>query len=112
MSAALASRHCIPCRKGAAPLEAEAIQALAREVPDWSLRDDATRIERNYPFRDFAAAFAFVARVADIAEAADHHPDISFGWGYARLSLQTHSIGGLHENDFIVAARCDRIETS
>lgn len=107
MTDALAARRCRPCRKGAPPLEAEAAQALAREVPDWSFRDDATRIERSYPFEDFAAAFAFVERVAAISEDAKHHPDITFGWGYARLSLQTHSIGGLHENDFILAARCD-----
>ena len=104
---ALAARNCIPCRKGADPLEPEAARKLAREIPDWSLQDNATRIERNYPFKNFAQAFAFVGKVAAIAEAADHHPDIGFGWGYARLSLQTHSIGGLHENDFIIAARCD-----
>jgi 4a-hydroxytetrahydrobiopterin dehydratase len=103
----LAARTCIPCRKSTAPLSPDAARTLAREIPDWSIHDNATRIERNYPFRNFAEAFAFVAKVAVIAEAADHHPDIGFGWGYARLSLQTHSIGGLHENDFIIAARCD-----
>ena len=103
----LAARDCVPCRKGAAVLDAAAAQALGRELPDWSFDDQATRIGRSYVFSDFAAAFAFVGRVAAIAQAADHHPDIAFGWGYARLSLQTHSIGGLHENDFIVAARCE-----
>ena len=107
MTDLLASRRCAPCRRDAAPLSEEAALALAREVPDWSFRDGATRIERNYEFPDFAAAFAYVEQVAAIAEDARHHPDISFGWGYVRLSLQTHSIGGLHENDFILAARCD-----
>ncbi len=105
--AELSARRCVPCRKGTAPLDGQAAQALARELPHWSLRHDATRIEREFRFADFAAAFAFVTRVAAIAEAAGHHPDIGFGWGYARLSLHTHVIGGLHENDFIVAARCD-----
>ena len=107
MTDPLASRRCIPCRRGTAPLREEAALALAREVPDWSLRDDAKRIERAYDFPDFAAAFAYVEQVAAIAEDAKHHPDITFGWGYVRLSLQSHSIGGLHENDFILAARCD-----
>ena len=107
MTDELASRRCKPCRKDAAPLEAAAAEALAREVPEWSFRDEATRIERRFEFPDFAAAFAFVERVAAIAEDANHHPDITFGWGYAKLSLQTHAINGLHENDFILAARCD-----
>ncbi len=108
MTGSLAARECVPCRKGSARLTPEQAERLAREVPDWSFRDEATRIERRYGFTDFAAAFAFVSRVAAVAEAAGHHPDIAFGWGYARLSLHTHAIGGLHENDFILAARCDR----
>ena len=107
MSTPLARRRCVPCQRSVAPLPPEAAQALARELPLWSLHDTNRRIERQYGFADFASAFAFVARVAAVADAADHHPDISFGWGYVRLSLHTHSIGGLHENDFIVAARCD-----
>ena len=107
MSAPLAARRYVPCRRGAVPLSPEAAEALALELPLWSLDDAGRRIERRYGFADFASAFAFVGRVAAVAEAADHHPDISFGWGYACLSLHTHSIGGLHENDFIVAARCD-----
>ena len=107
MTEDLAARRCKPCRKGAAPLDAAAAQALAREVPGWSFRDEDTRIERGYAFDDFASAFVFVERIAAIAEDAKHHPDITFGWGYVRLSLQTHIINGLHENDFILAARCD-----
>jgi len=105
----LSRLDCRPCRKGDAPLDPQAARALAREIPDWQLDADGRRIERRWVFADFAAAFAFVGRVAEIAEAANHHPDISFGWGYATLSLQTHAIGGLHQNDFIIAARCDEI---
>jgi 4a-hydroxytetrahydrobiopterin dehydratase len=107
MTDSLAARRCRPCRKGSALLDAEATAALAREVPEWKLCDEGRRIERTYRFEDFASAFAYVERVAATAEDAKHHPDITFGWGYARLSLQTHTIGGLHENDFILAARCD-----
>ncbi len=109
MSVSLAGRSCVPCRRGAVPLPPEAARALALELPLWSLHEAGRRIERQYAFPDFASAFAFVGRVAAVAETADHHPDIGFGWGYVRLSLHTHSIGGLHENDFIVAARCDMV---
>ena len=107
MSTDLAARTCTACRKDTPKLAPAAVRALLSQLVGWSLRDDDTRIERAYGFNDFAAAFAFVGRVAKIAEDADHHPDIAFGWGYARVSFSTHSIGGLHENDFILAARCD-----
>jgi 4a-hydroxytetrahydrobiopterin dehydratase len=71
--------------------------------------DGATRIERRFRFKDFGAAFAFVARAAELAEAEGHHPDIAFGWGYATVSLRTKKIKGLHENDFIMAAKLDRL---
>ena len=70
---------------------------------------DATRIERTYRVRNFAEAFAFVERAAALAEAEGHHPDICFGWGYATVSLRTKKIKGLHENDFIMAAKLDRL---
>jgi len=73
------------------------------------VRDDSHRIERTFRFKDFAEAFAFVQRVADLAEAEGHHPDVCFGWGYATVSLQTKKIKGLHENDFIMAAKLDRM---
>ena len=90
-------------------LTREEAEGCRTQAPDWSLMDGATRVERTYRFRDFRAAFAFVARAADLAEAEGHHPDISFGWGYAVVSLRTKKIKGLHENDFIMAAKLDRI---
>ena len=71
--------------------------------------DGATRIERRFRFKDFREAFAFVARAAELAEAEGHHPDIAFGWGYATVSQRTKKIKGLHENDFIMAAKLDRL---
>lgn len=75
----------------------------------WELADDARSIRRSYRFRDFREALAFVGHVGALAEAEGHHPDLSFGWGYATVSLQTKKIKGLHENDFILAAKIDQL---
>jgi 4a-hydroxytetrahydrobiopterin dehydratase len=109
MTTALAEKSCTPCRGGVPPLTRDAVQALQKQAPDWLVADDAHRIERTFRFRNFAEAFAFVQAAAELAEAEGHHPDISFGWGYATVSLQTKKIKGLHENDFIMAAKLDRI---
>ena len=110
MTGTLADRTCTTCRGGVPPLTPEEAEGMrARETPDWALLDGAARIERTYRFRDFGAAFRFVARAAVLAEAEGHHPDIAFGWGYATVSLRTKKIRGLHENDFIMAAKLDRI---
>jgi 4a-hydroxytetrahydrobiopterin dehydratase len=103
----LATQSCIPCRGGVPPLTEAEAELLRRETPEWVLRDGATRIERTFRFKTFAAAFALVGRAAEIAEAERHHPDICFGWGYATVSLHTHAIKGLHRNDFILAAKLD-----
>src|SRR5438270_293120 len=98
-----------PCRAGVPPLSREAADEYHREAPEWGLLDEATRIERTYRFKNFAEAFSFVERTAAVAEAEGHYPDICFGWGYATVSLRTKKIKGLHENDFIMAAKLDRI---
>jgi len=110
MASALAEKTCTPCRGGIPPLTGdEAERYRAQEAPGWTLVEDATRIERTYRFKGFREAFAFVARAAELAEAQGHHPDIGFGWGYATVSLRTKKIKGLHENDFIMTAKLDRI---
>jgi 4a-hydroxytetrahydrobiopterin dehydratase len=109
MTAMLAEKTCTPCRGGIPPLTADAAEAYRAQVAEWALRDDATRIERTYRFKNFTEAATFVHKAADLAEAEAHHPDISFGWGYATVSLRTKKIKGLHENDFIIAAKLDRI---
>jgi 4a-hydroxytetrahydrobiopterin dehydratase len=106
--AQLVSKSCTPCRGGIPPLTPDEAKAHLRQTPEWALLDDAHRIERTFRFKTFAEAFAFVQRAADLAEAEGHHPDITFGWGYATVSLHTHKIKGLHENDFIMAAKLDR----
>lgn len=105
----LAEKTCTPCRGGVPPLSPEEAEAYRAQAPDWVLVDGATRIERRYSFKNFREAFSFVARAAELAESEGHHPDISFGWGYAAVSLRTKKIKGLHENDFIMAVKLDRL---
>ena len=109
MPVALVEKSCTPCRGGIPPLTREEVAGYREQAPEWELVDDAKRIERTYRFKNFGAAFEFVGRAAALAEAEQHHPDISFGWGYATVSLRTKKIKGLHENDFIMAAKLDRL---
>lgn len=109
MAPSLREKSCVPCRGGTAALTIPEAEALRVETPGWLIRDAPVRIEREWRFRDFASALAFVQMVAGLAETEGHHPDIHFGWGYVRLSLHTHVIGGLHENDFILAAKIDAL---
>lgn len=101
--------RCTPCRGGIPPLTAEAAASLQLAVPDWELQQESSRIVRRFAFGDYAAALAFVNAISAIAEEEGHHPDVCFGWGYAVVTLYTHKISGLHENDFIMAAKFDRV---
>ena len=103
----LLERKCVPCEGSVMPLLRTEANALMREVPGWSLAEDAKSIAREYQFRDFAEALAFVNAIGAVAEREGHHPDIEFGWGRVRVVLSTHAIGGLSPNDFIVAAKID-----
>ena len=108
----LTAKTCTPCRGGIPPLPRADAEQLLAETPGWSLAPDATSIERTFKFPDFAAALALVDRVGELAEAEGHHPDISFGWGYCRIVFQTHKIKGLHENDFVMAAKVNVLATN
>ena len=112
MTSVLAEKTCTPCRGSVPPLTVEEAEAYHLQAPEWALRDETTRIERTYRFRSFGDAFAFVRGAGELAEAEFHHPDISFGWGYATVSLRTKKIKGLHENDFIMAVKLDRLARS
>ncbi len=106
----LANKKCIPCEdKDFPPMTREQAEDFMEHVPQWTLADDAREIHRVFRFKDFKEALAFVNKVGEIAEEQSHHPDIRFGWGKAELSLSTHSIGGLSESDFIIAARVDLV---
>ena len=109
MMATLAEKTCTPRRGGVPPLTPEEAERYRAQAPEWALRDEATRIERTYRFTNFREAFAFVRRAADLVETEAHHPDISFGWGYVTVSMRTKKIKGLHENDFIMAAKINRL---
>lgn len=109
MSDDLAGRTCTPCQGGSPPLNLAEARRYLEQAPGWALLDDGRRIERTFRFKDFMAALNFVVAVGQAAEAADHHPDIRFGWGQATVSWQTHKINGLHENDFIMAAKTNQL---
>ena len=105
----LSRKSCVPCRGGVPPLTPERAREYHAAVPAWTLTPDATRLTREFTFKDFKDAMAFVNRVAELAEAEQHHPDIAIHWNRVELVLWTHAIGGLHENDFVMAAKVDAL---
>ena len=82
---------------------------LLGELNDWSLIDEGRLLAKSFHFKDFKQTMAFVNQVADIAETEGHHPDMTVGYGNATIELMTHAIGGLSQNDFIVAAKIDQL---
>ena len=106
----LHARKCQPCEGGVAPLSADQAKALKRELhAEWRISEDAKRLHRSLKFRDFYRTMSFVNALAHIANTEDHHPDLEVGYDYCRVTFSTHAIGGLSENDFICAAKMDRI---
>ena len=105
----LASKHCVPCEGGVAPFTEQQAQPYLSATPGWSLGSDGTNIVRAFKFRNFNDALAFVNRVGAIAEEEGHHPDLELGWGRVHISLSTHAIKGLSENDFILAYKINQL---
>jgi len=106
----LAARRCKPCEGGVAPLSrGQAQEWLKQLTQDWRLAEDGSSIRREYRFRDFYRTMSFVNALAHIANLEDHHPDLEVGYNYCRVSFTTHAIKGLSENDFICAAKIERI---
>lgn len=103
----LAQGHCVPCEGGMPPLDHEYVQKYAAQVPQWKVSDDEKKLTREFTFKDFVEAMKFVNAVADIAQAEGHHPDIYIFYNKVRFELTTHAMGGLSENDFILAAKID-----
>jgi 4a-hydroxytetrahydrobiopterin dehydratase len=103
----LTRRYCVACEAGTPPMSMDAAQALMEQVPGWELTDN--KLTRRFKFRDFKEAMGFVNRVAGLAEAEGHHPDINISWNRVRLDLTTHAIKGLSENDFIMAAKTNEL---
>jgi len=102
----LSERHCVPCHGGVPRLGREEIEPLLSQLEGWEVVGEH-HLSKEYRFSNFAEALSFVNRAGAVAEAEGHHPDITFGWGYARLKIYTHAIDGLSESDFILAARID-----
>ena len=105
----LAQKKCVPCRGGTPPLSTEQAKAYLAAVPEWRVSADGKQIARTFTYKDFIQAMKFVNKVAGVAEEQGHHPDIHIHWNKVELVLWTHSIGGLHENDFVMAAKVDKL---
>ncbi len=97
------------CRDGAPALDEGTRKLLEVEVPSWRVVNDH-HLEKQYAFKDFAQALAFVNKIGALAEQENHHPDISLGWGKVGIITWTHSAGGLSENDFVLAAKIDALK--
>jgi 4a-hydroxytetrahydrobiopterin dehydratase len=105
----LAQRPCIPCRGGVEPLMREQCAPYLAEVSEWELDATARCITRRFQFGDYRTALAFANAVSTLAEEIWHHPELTLGWGFCQVSLTTRKIGGLHESDFVMAARIDAL---
>jgi 4a-hydroxytetrahydrobiopterin dehydratase len=104
----LAAKQCVPCRGGVPPLAREAIDALLPQVAGWEVAG-GHHLARTFTFPDFLSALDFVNRVGAVAEEEGHHPDLYLSWGKVEIRTWTHKIDGLTENDFILAAKINRL---
>ena len=108
----LADKKCIPCEGGIPSFDTNEIHKYLKKVDGWDVKSDESKIYyliKKFKFKNFLESQNFVNKVAQIAEQEGHHPDIWFGWGYAEIKIFTHAIKGLHESDFILAAKVDKI---
>ena len=109
----LTGKKCKPCEGGVPPLTRAQARALAKQLsPEWVLSPDGPYLRREFRFQDFYRTMSFVNAVAHIAHVEDHHPDLEVGYNRCRVQYTTHAIRGLSENDFICAAKIDRIALS
>lgn len=106
----LAAKKCEPCEGGVPKYTRQQAEEQLKNLAGWQLANDGQRIRKNWTAKDFLAAIEFFDEVAKVAEAEDHHPDLHLE-GYRNVSIEiwTHAIGGLSENDFILAAKIDRL---
>ena len=105
----LKQRRCVPCQAGVKPLKGVSVTRLLEQLHDGWAVVDGHHLEKGFAFKDFRGALAFVNGVGELAEAQGHHPSIYLEWGHVRVTIWTHKIDGLTENDFIFAAKTDAI---
>ncbi len=108
----LANKKCIPCEGGIPSFDLTEIHKYLKKVDDWDVKSNDNKtyyLIKEFKFENFQESQQFVNKVAKIAEEEGHHPDIMFGWGYAKIKIFTHAINGLHESDFILAAKIDKL---
>tara|TARA_Y100000590_G_scaffold458091_1_gene612086 strand:- start:2295 stop:2630 length:336 start_codon:yes stop_codon:yes gene_type:complete len=108
----LHNKKCIPCSGSVPPFDISEIHKYLKKVDGWEVKKNENEnyyLEKNFKFKNFSESQNFVNKVGDIAEKENHHPDIMFGWGYAKIKIFTHKIQGLVESDFVLAAKVDKI---
>ena len=108
----LYNKKCIACKGDVPPFDIQEIHKYLKKIDGWEIKKnekDKYFLEKNFNFKNFILSQKFINLVSDIAEKESHHPDIAFGWGYAKIKIFTHAINGLAESDFILAAKIDRI---
>jgi len=109
----LSQKKCIPCRGGIPSFDISEIHKYLKKVNGWDVKknkDEVYFIEKYFKFKNFSESQKFVNNVGTLAEVEGHHPDIIFGWGYAKIQIFTHKIKGLVESDFILASKIDQIK--
>ena len=108
----LSEKKCIPCEGGIPSFDITEIHKYLKKVDGWDVEKDSNEsyyIIKEFKFENFLLSLNFVNKIGNLAEQEGHHPDIWFGWGYAKIKVQTHAINGLHESDFVLAAKIDKI---
>ena len=108
----LLNKKCVPCEGGILPFDISEIHKYQKKVDGWDVKkknDNIYFLEKNFVFKNFVNSQNFINKIGEISEKENHHPDISYGWGYAKIAITTHAIEGLSENDFILAAKIDQI---
>tara|TARA_B110000196_G_scaffold296615_1_gene287082 strand:+ start:79 stop:423 length:345 start_codon:yes stop_codon:yes gene_type:complete len=108
----LLNKKCVPCEGGISSLDLSEIHKYQKKIDGWDVKKNEKKmyfIEKNFKFKNFINSQKFINKIAEISEKENHHPDITFGWGYAKIVITTHAIEGLSENDFILAAKIDQI---
>jgi 4a-hydroxytetrahydrobiopterin dehydratase len=105
----LANQSCVSVSKEEKPINENDARSMLGQIEGWALAEKGKAIFRKFTFSNFDEAYALAQKIASIAQQQNHHPDINFGWGYVKVRLMTHDIGGLHKNDFVMAYKINSI---